>query len=131
MLDRKSLTWFLVIAFVFAWVLFVIPALLTGLAAMQKQLATQGLWALGMWGPGIAAIVVTLFVEKKPFGSLRLNALGPKRFYLWAWLLPIVLSVLAGVFTLLFGIAKLDLNFTMIRRLHACTSYQHIIHSWG
>jgi hypothetical protein len=41
--------------------------------------------------------------------------LGTKRFYLWAWLLPIVLVIIGGLLTLLFGIAKLDLNFTMIR----------------
>jgi membrane protease YdiL (CAAX protease family) len=44
-----------------------------------------------------------------------LNTLGPKRFYLWAWLLPIGLAILGGLLTLLFGLAKLDLNFTMLR----------------
>lgn len=68
-----------------------------------------------MWGPGIAAIITTLFIAKVPFSSLRLNTLGPKRFYLWAWFLPVVLTLLSGLFTVLFGIAKLDLNFTMIR----------------
>lgn len=68
-----------------------------------------------MWGPGIAAIVTTLVVAKNPFSSLRLNTLGPKRFYLWAWFLPIVLTIVGGLTTLLFGMAKLDMNFTMIR----------------
>jgi membrane protease YdiL (CAAX protease family) len=80
-----------------------------------KQLTTQGLWAIAMWGPGIAAIITTLLIAKVPFNSLRLNTLGPKRFYLWAWFLPVVLTLLSGLFTVLFGIAKLDLNFTMIR----------------
>lgn len=115
MLDKKSLAWFLGITFASSWILFVVPVFLTDLDATQKQLATQGLWALAMWGPGVAAIVMTLLVEKQPFGSLRLNTLGPKRFYLWAWLLPIALVILAGLFTLLFGIAELDLNFTMMR----------------
>ncbi|MCQ3936812.1 MAG: hypothetical protein DPW18_07160 [Chloroflexi bacterium] len=115
MLERKSLTWFLVITFLFSWTLFLAPLTLGEMDAATKQLAITGLWSLGMWGPGIAAILVTLLVAKKPFGSLRLNTLGPKRFYLWAWLLPIVLTLIGGLFTLLFGIAKLDLNFTMIR----------------
>ena len=68
-----------------------------------------------MWGPGVAAIVTTLFITKKPFSSLRLNTLGPKRFYLWAWFLPVLLTIIGLLFTLLFGIAKLDLNFTMLR----------------
>lgn len=114
-MERKSLTWFLVITFLFSWTLFLVPLALGEVDATTRQLALTGLWSLGMWGPGIAAILVTLFVAKKPFGSLRLNTLGSKRFYLWAWLLPIVLTIVGGLFTLLFGIAKLDLNFTMIR----------------
>ncbi len=115
MIERKSLTWFLIITFLISWPLFVVPLAFGDMDATSKQLATQGLWAAAMWGPGIAAIITTLFIAKKPFSSLRLNTLGPKRFYLWAWFLPIVLTIVGGLLTLLFGIAKLDLNFTMIR----------------
>jgi membrane protease YdiL (CAAX protease family) len=109
-------------SFVFSWILFLAPLTLgDDVDATAKQLATQGLWAIAMWGPGIAAIVVTLFVAKQPFSSLRLNTLGPKRFYLWAWFLPVVLTILGGIFTLLFGIAKLDLSFTMIREALSAT----------
>ncbi len=88
MLERKPLTWFLVIAFAISWPLFLTPLLLSGLEPLTRQLATQGLWALAMWGPGIAALIATLVIAKQPFKSLRLNTLGPKRYYLWAWLLP-------------------------------------------
>lgn len=116
MLERKSISFFLVMSFLFSWVLFLAPLTLgDDVDATAKQLATQGLWAVAMWGPGLAAIFVTLFIAKKPFSSLRLNTLGPKRFYLWAWFLPAALTILGGAFTLLFGVAKLDLNFTMIR----------------
>lgn len=115
MIERKSLAWFLAMTFIFSWTLFLVPLALPEMDATQKQLTTQGLWALAMWGPGVAAIVTTLFVEKKPFSSLRLNTLGPRRFYLWAWLLPIALTIVGGLLTLLFGIAKLDLSFAMIR----------------
>ncbi|MDP2776735.1 MAG: hypothetical protein Q8O48_03765, partial [Anaerolineales bacterium] len=115
MVERKSLTWFLIVTFLISWPLFLAPLLFGGLEPVNKQLMTQGLWALAMWGPGIAAIITTLFIAKKPFSSLRLNTLGPKRFYLWAWFLPIVLTLVGGLLTLLFGIAKLDMNFTMIR----------------
>ena len=115
MLERKSITWFLIITFLISWPLFLAPLAFGEMDAAAKSLATQGLWAAAMWGPGIAAIITTLFIAKKPFHSLRLNTLGPKRFYLWAWLLPIVLTIFGGLLTLLFGIAKLDLNFTMIR----------------
>ena len=117
MLERKSINWFLIITFLFSWPLFLVPLALTEADAITKQAAMQGLWAIAMWGPGIAAIITTLFIAKKPFSTLRLNTLGPKRFYLWAWFLPVVLTVIGGLFTLLFGIGKLDLNFTMIRTM--------------
>jgi uncharacterized protein len=115
MLERKSITLFLIITFLISWPLFVVPLAFSEMDATTKSLATQGLWAAAMWGPGIAAIITTLFIARKPFHSLRLNTLGPKVFYLWAWFLPIMLTIIGGVLTLLFGIAKLDLNFTMIR----------------
>ena len=115
MLERKSLTWFLTITLLISWPLFLAPLLFGEMDPVNKQLMTQGVWALAMWGPGIAAIVTTLVVAKNPFSSLRLNTLGPKRFYLWAWFLPIVLTIVGGLTTLLFGMAKLDMNFTMIR----------------
>lgn len=114
MLDRKPILWFILISFVFSWILFLIPLTLTGMDPIAKQAATQGIWAVAMWGPGLAAILVTLLVEKKPFSSLRLNTLGPKSAYLWAWFLPAGLTILGGALTLLFGVAKLDLNFSMI-----------------
>lgn len=115
MLERKSLTWFLTITFLISWPLFLAPLLFGEIDPVNKQLMTQGVWALAMWGPGIAAIVTTLVVAKNPFSSLRLNMLGAKRFYLLAWFLPIVLTIVGGLTTLLFGMAKLDMNFTMIR----------------
>jgi membrane protease YdiL (CAAX protease family) len=66
-----------------------------------------------MWGPGIAAIVATL-TSGGSFHDLNLRRLGPKRFYLWAWLLFPILTIVSGVVTVLFGIGKFDPNFTMI-----------------
>lgn len=119
MIERRSLTWFLIITFLISWPLFLTPLLFGDTEPANKQLMTQGLWAIAMWGPGVAAIITTVFIAKRPFKSLRLNTLGPKRFYLWVWFLPAALSAFGGLFTLLFGIAKLDLNFTMIRNAMA------------
>jgi membrane protease YdiL (CAAX protease family) len=103
----------------FSWPLFCAPLLFGEMDPLNAQLAAQGLWALAMWGPGLAAILTTTLILKQPFRSLNLNRLGPKRFYLWAWLLFPVLSILGGLFTLLFGIARLDLHFTAIREAMA------------
>ncbi|RPH60782.1 MAG: CPBP family intramembrane metalloprotease, partial [Chloroflexi bacterium] len=111
MLERKPLLWFLTIAFVISWPLFLIP-----LAFQENRTQVMVLcWSLGMWGPGIAAIVTTLFIEKKPFRALRLKTLGPKRFYLWAWLLPPALTLLTLGSTVLLGTGEFDSNLTMIR----------------
>jgi uncharacterized protein len=114
MIDKKALTWFLVITVAISWPLFLMPLILHSTAPVTTLASMQGLWAVAMWGPGIAAILTTLFVQKKPFRSLNLNRLGPKRYYLWALFLPFVLTVVGGLFTLLFGIAKLDPDFSMI-----------------
>ncbi|GAB4419987.1 MAG: CPBP family intramembrane metalloprotease [Anaerolineales bacterium] len=116
MLQRKSLIWFIVIAFGFSWPLFLTPLLLTDLEPATAQLAYTGLWALAMWGPGIAAIITTLAIEKKPFKSLRLNTLGPKRFYAWAWFLPPALIVLSGLMTIALGFGELDTSFTFMQQ---------------
>lgn len=114
-MDKKSIGWFLGITFSISWPLFLTPLLFGGMEPVNKQLITQGLWAIAMWGPGIAAIITTVLIMKQPFKNLRLNTLGPKHFYLWAWLLPIGLTSIGGLLSLFFGVAKLDLNFTLIR----------------
>jgi len=117
MIERKPLLWFLGIAFVISWTLFCAPLLLVnaGTESATRQLIYTAFFALAMWGPGIAAIVTTLLVEKKPFSALRLNTLGPKRFYLWAWLLPPALTLATLGITILTHTGEFDPNLTMMR----------------
>lgn len=113
MLNRKALLSFLAIAFAFSWALFSIPAAFKPDQARVAQ-AMQITFSLAMWGPGLAALITTLYVEKQPFSSLRLNTLGPKRFYLWAWLLPPVLTILTLGATLLIRSGEFDPAMTAI-----------------
>lgn len=115
MIDRKPLIWFLAIAFSVSWVFFLIPLALEHAEPSALQLTRVGLWALGMWGPGIGAILATTLIAKQPFSTLRLNTLGPRRFYLWAWFLPTLLVIAGGLLTLLFGIAQFDPTLGLIR----------------
>jgi membrane protease YdiL (CAAX protease family) len=124
MLERKPLTWFIIIAFVISWPLFLAPLLFPNLEPAMRQLATTGLWALGMWGPGIAALVVTLAVAKQPFSALRLNTLGPKRYYIWAWFLPPVLIILSSLLTVLIRTGQLDTEFTLMQQMMEQTGTQ-------
>ncbi len=114
MLDKKSLTWFLVIAFAISWVLFAAPLAVKDDPALYAAMIT-GLFALAMWGPGIAAIVVTLFIARQPFSTLRLNTLGPKRCYFWAWFLAPLVAALTLAATVLLGTGTFDSSFPMMR----------------
>jgi membrane protease YdiL (CAAX protease family) len=120
--NARAIWWFVGLSVLFSWPLFCAPLWFGDMDPLNAQLATQGLWALGMWGPGLAAILTTRLILKQPFGSLNLNRLGPKRYYLWAWLLFPVLSIVGGLFTLLFGIARLDLQFTGLRQAMAAAA---------
>jgi membrane protease YdiL (CAAX protease family) len=117
MLERKPLRWFLVIAFAISWPLFLAPLLFPGLDSNVRLFAIQGVWALAMWGPGIAALVATLAVAKQSFTSLRLNTLGLRRYYLWAWLLPPVMVVFSGLLTMLLRTGRLDIEFKFMQQM--------------
>jgi membrane protease YdiL (CAAX protease family) len=113
-MNRKSLLYFLAITFTIAWALFALPLAFKNDQASYLP-SMQLCFALAMWAPGIAAIITTLFVDKQPFKSLRLNTLGPKRFYLTAWFLPPLLVLAAFGVTLLIRTGTFDPNMTMMR----------------
>ena len=94
MIQRKPLIWFLIISFGISWTLFLVPLAFKSNPAAYSQAALL-FWAIAMWGPGIAAIVVTLAVAKEPFSNLRLNKLGKARYYVIAWLLPPLMAFAA------------------------------------
>jgi membrane protease YdiL (CAAX protease family) len=116
MINRKALVVYLILSFALAWVFFLLPIAFGEPGSQPRQIATTVFFMLAMWMPGISAILVTLFVKKEKFGSLNLNRLGPKRYYLWAWLLFPVLAILTGILTLIFNAGQLDLEFTMIKQ---------------
>jgi membrane protease YdiL (CAAX protease family) len=115
-INKKSIIWFLLISFSLAWTLFLLPLSAGAPGSSGWQKLSIFAWSAAMWAPGLAAIIVTRFVEKKPLSSLNLRRLGPARNYLIAWLVPIALSVATGLLTWLTGAGKLDLEFTAIRK---------------
>jgi len=117
--KQKNLLWFLLISFSLGWILFLVPLLTGAPGTPARQTSSLILWSVAMWAPGIAAILTTRFVDKKPFSALNLQKLGSWRPYVWAWLLPFFLTVAAGLLTFLFGVGKLDLEFSQIRQAMA------------
>ena len=115
MINRKPLIWFLIIAFGLAWVFFLLPLAFGPLGSTTRQIATQVLWALAMWAPGLGAIIATRWIAGERLGTLNLRRLGDWRAYLWAWLLFPALAVATGLLTWAFGAGKLDTQFTLIK----------------
>lgn len=116
MTNKKSIFWFLGIAFAFSWTMFLIPLAFKSDPAVYQQLAVL-FWSIGMWGPGLAAIIVTAFIVKEPFSNLRLNRLGKFRYYLAAWFIPPLLVALAIVLSILIGTAQYDPEFTTMNAI--------------
>ncbi len=121
-IRQKSLVVFLIIAFAVAWALFLLPLAFGAPGSPTRQTVTLISWSIAMWAPGIAALIAVKLVEKKPVSSLNLKRLGNWRTYLWAWLVPIFLTIAAGVLTWIFGVGKLDLEFKAIQTAMASTS---------
>ena len=117
--ERKTIVWFLHIAIGISWPLLLLPIAFGPPGSQVRQMASLVAWSAAMWGPGLAAVVATRFVAGQSLGTLNLRRLGPKRPYLWAWLLPPVLAIVTGLFTWLLGAGRLDLEFTAIREAMA------------
>ena len=111
----KPIAWFLGIAFSGAWILFLLPLAIGPAGSPAYRVAVLVTFPVAMWMPGIAAILATVVIGGQRFGSLNLRRLGPKRFYLWAWLLPPVLALATGLLTVVLGAGQLDLSFGLIR----------------
>jgi membrane protease YdiL (CAAX protease family) len=116
-MNRKSLITFLIITFGLAWTLFSIPLAFKSDPQSTTYLAVwQICFMVAMWAPGLGAIVATRLVEKQPvIKTLRLNTLGPKRFYLLAWFLPALMITITIGFSALLGTAVIDTNLTFVR----------------
>lgn len=114
-MNRRALTIFLVITFCLAWLLFLIPLAVGEPQSSLRQTVMIMAFTAAMWAPGIGAIVATRYGLRQPLASLNLRRLGERKAYLWAWLLPPALAIIAGVFTYLFGLGRLDLEFTLIK----------------
>jgi len=122
--ERKLIVWFLIIAFGISWPLFLLPMAFGPPGSQVRQIVSMVAWAVAMWGPGLAAIVVTHFLAGQKLSTLNLGRLRPEgrstwRPYLWAWLLPPALAIVTGLLTLALGAGRLDLEFTAIREAMA------------
>ena len=117
-LNRKFLKTFLILAFSIAWVLFLVPLAFKDADPQLYQIIITVFFALAMWTPGIAAIVAAKKADDS-LAALNIKTWGPKRYYLWAWLLFPILSLLTGVVTVLCRVAAFHPELSLIRNLLA------------
>jgi membrane protease YdiL (CAAX protease family) len=98
---------FLLLAFGPAWFLFALPlGAERYLSAALRQPVSLIAWSLAMWMPGLAALLMTGPEEGKIAASLGMKKLGPGIYYLWAWIAPILMILITGALTVLFGLAS-------------------------
>lgn len=114
--NQKSIYYFLGISFAFSWIMFLLPLMFKSDPFVYQQMARL-FWAVAMWGPGLAAIIVTIFIAKEPFSTLRLNRLGGFRYYLAAWFIPPLLIAVTIVVSILIRTAQFDADFTTMQAL--------------
>ena len=119
--DRRTMVWFLLIAFAISWALFLVPLAFGAPGSSAYQSVALIAWSAAMWGPGLAALIVTKRATGESLRRLHLSRLGPRLPYLWAWLVPVALSIVAGLFTVLLGAGRLDLTFPFFRQALAQT----------
>jgi membrane protease YdiL (CAAX protease family) len=131
MKTRKALAWFLGIAFGLAWILFLAPLAFGPPGSQARQVATLIFWSLAMWAPGLGALVAARHTSPAGSAGLGLRRLGPRRYYLWAWLAPPVLAAATGLLTWLFGLGALDLSFPLIREAMAAAPGAEGIPAWA
>ncbi|MCL4858310.1 MAG: CPBP family intramembrane metalloprotease [Caldilineaceae bacterium] len=115
MSERRNILWFLAITVVISWPLFLLPLAFGDADAATRQTVALVGWSLAMFAPAIAALLTVRLIAGERLSSLNLRRLGPKRYYLWAWLLPPLLAMVALLSTLLLGFGQLDPTFALIR----------------
>jgi uncharacterized protein len=110
-IQVRAIVGFIVLAFVPVWALWGILFL----PGMANSLWRPLVLAAGMWGPGLAAILLTRFVLREPLQTTTIGRLCRSRYFLWAWLIPIAGTLAATCFTVLLRIADFDPNLTWLR----------------
>lgn len=113
----KSLKKYLALAFIPAWVLFLSPLVGDKILPGSGQRIALIAWGLAMWMPGTGALLAVSRTDHSPFKKLNLHHLGKKKYYFWAWLIPLILVVFTGVLTWVFKLGAFDWELPLIQEM--------------
>lgn len=106
---------FLAVAFLPAWILFLLPLLFKGGNGFARGTIHLISWSMAMWAPGLGAIIATRWTEGRELKSLQLGKLGKRTAYLWAWSVPIFLVALTGLATWMLGLGAFDVDLSVLK----------------
>jgi len=108
----KPVASFLSLTFGLTWTLWTV---LWIPAVGSNRILASVLVVPGMWIPGLCALLVTRFQLQESWRTTTLDRLGQKRYYLWAWLLPVAGTLASMLLTVGFGVARFAPNFSWLR----------------
>ncbi|HUX12355.1 MAG TPA: CPBP family intramembrane glutamic endopeptidase [Spirochaetia bacterium] len=116
---RRGIFWYLVIAFVPAWLIWE-GAIRLGLSPANASLF-QFVALPGAFFPAIASIVVRKWITREGFADagLRLSLRRGWRYYLAGWLLPAGVVAVIALLASILGIARPDFTFERAAKLLA------------
>jgi len=120
--TARGIIAYLLIAFAMAWSFWCIP-LLFGLTLRSPS---YFLFLLpGAFSPAIAAVVVRKWVTREGFADagLRLNFLNNRRYYMIAWLLPLLVVAIIVLLAVILRISTPD--FSLQRAMNTLSSRQN------
>ena len=113
---NSEMTTFLALTFLPAWLLFLLPVFWGEVFGAGQTVVRLIAWSLGMWIPGASALWVTRREGGKPLERLGLKTWGGGVYYLWAWIAPALLVVVAGLLTLALGLGAFDRELMVIKQ---------------
>ena len=105
---KRELAWFLGLTFGLSWLFWLVPLTYYGSPITRQSIRSVGQIGATLM-PGLAAVITTRWIARRELRALNLGRLGPKRFYLWALLLPYALVLVALCIALSLGAASLDM----------------------
>jgi len=118
--NTVAVVWFCVLTLVLSWgawsLLWVLDLRFPSM--FDAQTLPPMLYKITLAGalmPAASALIVTKFVLGESWRTTTIDRLGSKRFYLWALLLPLIITAATGALLIALGTARFDPDFTTAR----------------
>jgi uncharacterized protein len=106
----KGIVWYLIIAFGLAWSTWEL-AIRLGVSVLSWQFTICAI--PGAFAPAIAAVIVRKWITREGFADAGLSLqVRSWRYYLFAWLLPLIVAFVVTAEAITFGLAQPDFSLS-------------------